>query len=186
MKIVIIHGQNHKGSTYNIAHAVAEAVAEKVSSEITEYFLPRDFGSFCVGCTNCILKGEENCPHHESLSPIVKSLLDSDLIILASPVYVYHATGAMKAFLDHLGYIWMAHRPETSMFKKQALCVSTAAGAGMKSAIKDMSDSLFYWGVPKIYKIGIAVSAMNFTPQNTMTSASVPAACRESPNESPV
>ena len=31
-----------------------------------------------------------------------------------------------------------------------------------------------------------AVSAMNRTPQNTITSASVRAACRDKPNESPV
>ncbi len=58
---------------------------------------------------------------------------EADVIILASPVYVYHSTGAMKAFLDHYGYRWMVHSPEESMFKKQGVCISTAAGAGMKS-----------------------------------------------------
>ena len=42
MKIVIIHGQSHKGSTYHIAHMLAE----KVAGEIMEYFLPRDFGNY--------------------------------------------------------------------------------------------------------------------------------------------
>ena len=84
---------------------------------------------------------------------------EADVIILASPVYVYHATGAMKAFLDHLGYRWMVHRPEEKMFKKQGVCISTAAGAGMKSTNKDMADSLFNWGIPKIYKYGMAVAA---------------------------
>ena len=58
---------------------------------------------------------------------------EANVIILASPVYVFHATGAMKAFLDHYGYRWMVHSPEESMFKKQGVCISTAAGAGMKS-----------------------------------------------------
>ena len=52
MKIVIIHGQSHKGSTYHIAHMLAE----KLDGEIKEFFLPRDFGEFCVGCTRCILE----------------------------------------------------------------------------------------------------------------------------------
>lgn len=42
------------------------------------------------------------------------------------------------------------------MFKKQAVVLTTAAGAGMKSAIKDVRDSLFFWGVGKIYTFGIA------------------------------
>ena len=61
MKIVVIHGQNHKGSTYHIAHSLAE----KIGGELTEVFLPRDFSSFCVGCTQCFMKSEEKCPHAE-------------------------------------------------------------------------------------------------------------------------
>lgn len=38
MKIVIIHGQSHKGSTYHIANIVAE----KIGGEKKEFFLPRE------------------------------------------------------------------------------------------------------------------------------------------------
>lgn len=158
MKIVLIHGQNHKGSTYHIARMLAD----KISGEIEEFFLPRDFGQFCIGCTNCFMKHESRCPHYDYLLPITKAMDESDLLILTSPVYVYHATGSMKAFLDHFGYRWIVHRPEESMFSKQAVCISTAAGGGMKSTNKDMADSLFYWGIPKIYKYGIAVRATSF------------------------
>lgn len=84
------------------------------------------------------------------------------MIILASPVYVYHATGAMKAFLDHYGYRWMVHRPAKSMFRKQGVCISTAAGAGLSSTNKDMADSLFFWGVGKIYRYGKGVAAITW------------------------
>lgn len=158
MKIVIIHGQSHKGSTYHIAHLLAE----KIEGDIVEYFLPRDFGEYCIGCTNCFMKSETKCPHYEKLKPITEAIDEADIIILASPVYVYHATGAMKSFLDHYGYRWMVHRPEESMFKKQGVCISTAAGAGMKSTNKDMLDSLFFWGVAKRYKYGVAVAATDW------------------------
>ncbi|MFA9377982.1 MAG: flavodoxin family protein [Lachnotalea sp.] len=158
MKIVLIHGQNHKGSTYHIGRMLAE----KLSGEITEFFLPKDFGQFCVGCTNCFMKQEASCPHYENLSPITKAIDEADVLIFASPVYVYHATGSMKTLLDHYGYRWMVHRPEEKMFTKQAVCISTAAGAGMKSTNKDIADSLFYWGVAKIYKYGVAVRATSY------------------------
>lgn len=158
MKIVIIHGQSHKGSTYHIARMLSE----KLEGDITEFFLPRDFQSFCVGCTNCFEKSETLCPHYEKLKPITKAMDAADVIILASPVYVYHATGAMKAFLDHYGYRWMVHRPEEAMFRKQAVCISTAAGAGTKSTNKDMADSAFFWGVAKIYRYGINVAAVSW------------------------
>lgn len=106
-----------------------------------EFFLPRDFGEQCVGCTVCFEETESKCPHYTRLAPLTEALDEADVIILASPVYVYHVTGAMKSFLDHYGWRWMVHRPEEKMFAKQAVCISTAAGAGMKSANKDMADS---------------------------------------------
>ena len=158
MKIVIIHGQSHKGSTYHIARMLAE----KVGGEIKEFFLPRDFGEFCVGCTKCFMESETLCPHYEKLKTITEALDESDVIILASPVYVYHATGAMKAFLDHYGYRWMVHRPVEAMFRKQSVCISTAAGAGMKSTNKDMLDSLFFWGVGRRYQYGLGIAATDW------------------------
>ncbi len=160
MNVVIVHGQNHKGSTYHIANMIAEKVAEK--SEIREFFLPKDFSDFCCGCTQCFEKDEKLCPHYEKLRFITEAVDEADVIILASPVYVYHCTGSMKAWLDHYGWRWLVHRPEEKMFSKQAVVVSTAAGAGMRSTNKDMKDSLSFWGIPKIYSLGVAVRAVSW------------------------
>lgn len=92
MKIAMIHGQNHRGSTYHIG----AMLAEKLGGEVTEFFLPRDFGEFCVGCNSCFMKAKEKCPHYEKLIPINKAIKEADVIILTSPVYVYHVTGPMK------------------------------------------------------------------------------------------
>ncbi len=169
MKTVIIHGQSHQGSTYHIAHTLGE----KLGGESKEFFLPRDFDKFCVGCNQCFMKGEESCPHYEALQPLTTALDEADVIILASPVYVYHATGAMKAFLDHYGYRWMVHRPEGSMFRKQGVCICTAAGAGLSSTNKDMADSLFFWGVGKIYRYGKGVAAIEWKGVNEKKRASI-------------
>lgn len=153
MNITIIHGQSHQGPPCHIVRSLAE----KLGGEVTEFFLPRDFGEFCVGCTACFCESEKKCPHFEKLAPITEAMDSADVLILASPVYVYHAAGAMKAFLDHYGWRWMVHRPEEKMFSKQAVCISTAAGAGMKSTNRDMADSMFFWGVAKTYRYGVAV-----------------------------
>lgn len=158
MKVVVIYGQNHKDSTYHIAHNLAL----KIGREIKEFFLPMNFGEFCIGCTKCFLETEKKCLHFDKLNPIIEAMDNADVIILASPVYVMHTTGSMKAFLDHCAYRWMAHRPEKTMFSKQGVCISTATGAGIKSTIKDMTDSMLFWGVAKIYKYGKVVSAMNW------------------------
>ena len=169
MKITILHGQSHKGSTYHIARMLAD----KLEGAVTEFFLPRDFGEFCVGCTQCFEQSETLCPHYEKLQPITQAIDQADVLILASPVYVYHATGAMKALLDHYGYRWMLHRPQEAMFRKQGVCISTAAGAGIKTTNRDMADSLFFWGVPKIYRYGVAVLETSYTRVNAKIKANI-------------
>lgn len=105
----------------------------------------------------------EEQPCETPPSPFTSEAIDAaDLVILASPVYVYHAAGAMKALLDHYGYRWMVHSPEGSMFRKQGVCICTAAGADMRSTLKDMSDSLFFWGIARIYRYGIGVAATSW------------------------
>ena len=148
-------------------------LADKLEGEVTEFFLPRDFGEFCVGCTQCFEQSETLCPHYEKLQPITQAIDQADVLILASPVYVYHATGAMKALLDHYGYRWMLHRPQEAMFRKQGVCISTAAGAGIKTTNRDMADSLFFWGVPKIYRYGVAVLETSYTRVNAKIKANI-------------
>ena len=130
--------------------------------DVTEFFLPRDFHEYCVGCMQCILKDEKRCPHYEKLRPLTEAMDAADVIILASPVYVYHVTGAMKTFLDHYGYRWLIHRPVASMFGNQGVCISTSAAAGQKSACRNMADSLFFWGVGKTERFGMPVFAHNW------------------------
>ena len=160
MKVLIICGTNHKGSTYHIGRIIAEKLT--TAENISEVFLPRDFDEYCCGCTNCFVKSEDSCPHYAKLKPITQLIDNSDVIILTSPVYVYHATGQMKALLDHYGWRWMSHRPDERMFGKQAVVVATAAGAGVKSTMKDMADSCFYWGIPQTYRLGKAIRAVNW------------------------
>ncbi len=157
-KITLILGTNRKGTTYRIARMLTD----ELGGTVTEILLPRDFAPYCVGCGLCFRKGETFCPHAELLQPITEAIDDADVLVLASPVYVYHVTGAMKNLLDHYGWRWMLHRPQERMFTKQAVAVTTAAGGGVKSTLKDMTDSLSFWGVGRIQTIGMAVYAPSF------------------------
>lgn len=161
MNIAVIYGTERKGSTYNITQLFLNKLKNE-SSEVTEFFLPKDMPNFCIGCNLCFMKGEEYCPHYEKVNIIKSTLEKADLLIFSSPVYVYHVTGQMKTLLDHFGYQWMVHRPNKTMFSKMALVISTAAGAGMKSTNKDIIDSLSFWGVAKIFKYGKGVAAVNW------------------------
>ena len=57
----------------------------------------------------------------------------------------------------------MVHQPNGLMFHKQALVITTAAGAGMRSTIKDVKDSLDFWGVGRVYAYKKAVAAAEWS-----------------------
>ena len=158
MKIVLIHGQNHKGSTYNISKLLVEQFK---NSDIQEFFLPRDLEHFCLGCYKCI-ENDEECPFFNEKRKIMQAIENADLLIFTTPTYCMHASAPMKAFIDLTFTYWMSHRPRECMFSKKAVVISTAAGTGTKSAIKDISKTLFYWGVPYIKEYGISVQAMSW------------------------
>lgn len=160
MKILAIIGTPHKGNT----RAVTDLFLDEFRSdgaEIGEIVLPRDFGETCLGCANCILHGEDKCPHHEKVSAIVEKMRGADLIITATPVFVYSCTGAMKSLLDHLAYMWLVHRPDESMFGKTGLIITSAGGAGVKETVKLLKSNMSYWGISSVHKYGVTTMKMN-------------------------
>lgn len=155
MNITVINGTEKHGVTYRLKEMF---LAEfKDNANITEYYLPKDCPYFCNGCISCMIKGESTCKDAEYIGKIDKSLLEANLIVMTSPAYVFHTTGAMKAFLDHFAYRWLPHRPALEMFGKRAVIITQCLGAGAKSAAKDIKHSLSWWGISKI---GVFTSAL--------------------------
>ncbi len=146
MNITVINGTEKHGVTYRLK----EMFLASFQANVTEYDLPKDCPNFCNGCLSCTLRGERTCKDGEYIEKIEKSLLEADLIVMTSPTYVFHATGAMKAFLDHLAYRWMPHRPAPQMFGKRAVIITQCLGAGAKSAAKDIKHNLSWWGISEI------------------------------------
>ena len=148
MKITVVNGTEKHGVTYRMKEIFLEQFRDE--AEITEYYLPKDCPAFCAGCMVCFSKGQHLCKDAEFVQKIEESLFEADLLVFTSPAYVFHATGAMKAMLDHFGYRWMPHRPAGEMFGKRAVIITQCLGAGGKSTAKDIKDSLSWWGVSSI------------------------------------
>ena len=148
MKITVINGTEVRGVTYRLKEIFLHEFGDK--AEVTEFYLPKDCPAFCAGCKTCFLKDELLCKDAGYIQKIEKALINADLIVFASPAYVFHTTGAMKSMLDHFGYRWMPHRPAKEMFGKRAVIITQCLGAGNKSTAKDIKDSLSWWGISKI------------------------------------
>lgn len=60
----------------------------------------------CQGCECCKVDGK--CVQTDDMTPVYRSLEEADVIVIASPVYLWHVCGQMKLFLDRL-YAWQRH-----------------------------------------------------------------------------
>lgn len=158
MEITIIHGQIHKGSTYHITDMLKSKLANK-DTVVHEFYMPKDSPGYCVGCFQCILKGEKFCPEADKVQRIAEAMFRSQVIIVDSPTYCFEMTGQLKTMFDHFAYLWMSHRPQGEMFTKIGVVVSTAAGAGAKSVTKSIRRQIFWWGIPKTHSLNFNVNA---------------------------
>ena len=159
MKITIIHGQNHRGSTWHAADELLKTIPGE--HQVSEFFLPRDLNHFCTGCYACV-QSRESCPFWKDKAPMDKALREAELLIFTTPTYCMLPSGPMKSFMDLFFTNWMSHKPYGEMFSKRAVVLSTAAGAGAKKATKPLATMLLYWGVPKVYSYGLAVNASSW------------------------
>lgn len=153
MNITVIYPNKRK--TKSVTYGIANMVIDKLlcGGELHEFYLPQDMPHVCCGCYACFNGHPERCGGHEYIEKIIAAMEKSELIIICSPSYVYHAPGQIKTLLDHFGYRWMVHRPDLSFMRKQALIITSAAGGGMKSTVKDIEDSMNYWGIGRTHKI---------------------------------
>lgn len=150
MNITLIRATKRKNSsTYNGAQYFISKL--KNVGEVYEFTLPDDMPHICRGCYACLRGNEDKCGGSEYLKPINEAIAKSDLIIFCNPVWCFHTSGQIKSFLDHYGYRWLVHRPNFDMQNKQAVIITTAGGGGLKSAAKDVKDSMDYWGVARTY-----------------------------------
>lgn len=56
----------------------------------------------CQACDECKKSDSIICALHDELQPVMNSLAESDLIVLASPIYMDQITAQMRIFQDRL------------------------------------------------------------------------------------
>jgi multimeric flavodoxin WrbA len=166
VRIVVLHGQNHQGSTWNTSQLFVDSLWQE-GDEIESFTLNKV--PTCIGCFNCFSKGEENCPHYAQAGSIIAAIEEADVVVLESPTYCLEMSGKMKSFVEHMGYRWYPHRPHPAMRKKIGVAISTTAGSGASSVTKSLKRQMYWWGIPKIYRLSYRVAADKWANVNEKT-----------------
>lgn len=105
MKIVALIGScREKSNTFFLTEEILKNISsEDIHIEYDIYSLKNYSIDYCIGCVQCIGKGE--CILEDDFLFIKNKILEADIIMIATPVYLNWITGSLKNILDRF-MIW--------------------------------------------------------------------------------
>lgn len=106
-------GKNSK--TLRFSNELVEAFRKKAEAEgeTVEYEVMTGADvkiDYCRSCTSCFIKGFCPLDKNDDMMLLKKKILECDIFLFGSPVYLWEMSGIAKSFIDRISY-W-AHRFE--------------------------------------------------------------------------
>lgn len=103
MRIFAVNGSPHKqkGNTERILKPFLEG-AREAGAEIELVYVQEKNIKPCLGCSACWLKTPGKCVQKDDMAELVTLVRESEVMVLASPIYVGGVTGQLKTFLDRM------------------------------------------------------------------------------------
>jgi len=101
MNILILNGSPNldKGTTGTVIQTLEKGL-NKTNPTITTKYAYKLNVNPCQGCLSCWSKTPGQCIHKDDVENLLPLVADSDILILATPVYVDGMTGPLKTLLD--------------------------------------------------------------------------------------
>ena len=139
--VIAVNGSPHTGAgnTSMLIGMLQESLAAEGIAVEMIHLSDREI-EYCTGCGHCLEKGK--CWIQDDHAGIVERLLEADGVILASPVYFYHVTAQMKAFIDRS--LAVGHKPRGTW--KPGIAVSVSAGLGETQVAEYLAAMLRPYG----------------------------------------
>ena len=99
MKIVCLLGSpREKGNSATIANRFCDT-AEKLGAEVSTFALNKLEYRGCQGCMACKTKLDK-CILEDDLTEVLEAVRETDVLVLATPVYFWDVSSQLKAFID--------------------------------------------------------------------------------------
>ncbi|PKM40523.1 MAG: NADPH-dependent FMN reductase [Firmicutes bacterium HGW-Firmicutes-9] len=101
MQICVLNGSPRlHGNTAELLKPFVE-VLQQSDVTLNNYTLVQMNVASCKGCYHCQdVQGEYGCYQKDDMHTIAKAIMESDLIVLATPIYIWYCTPELKAVLD--------------------------------------------------------------------------------------
>lgn len=156
LNICAIVGTNsNKSNTYYFTKKLLVHLKEKLNTDINiNIYNLHDFKiDYCNGCLTCSKDG--NCPVKDDMDFLRTEMIKSDIIVLASPVYIHNISGIMKTFLDRL-CVW---NHTMRLAGKKGIILTTTSSSGDIQVRNYLKNILLNMGAVSIGDFNIFVDS---------------------------
>lgn len=103
MKALLLNGSPHtEGGVHATMLRYLEEGLREAGAEVSRRNLYKLDIKPCLGCTSCWSRTPGRCVQDDDMRSLLTEVARSDVIVLATPVYVDGMTGPTKVFLDRL------------------------------------------------------------------------------------
>jgi hypothetical protein len=103
MKVLAINGspRGAKGNTERILQPFLEG-ARRAGAQTEAVYLRDRHINHCLGCFTCWVKTPGVCIHEDDMPALLEKLRQADIVVFATPLYIYNVSGMMKDFMDRM------------------------------------------------------------------------------------
>lgn len=99
-KVIIISSTPRKnGNSQILSEAFAKGAIEN-NNKVEFISLRENKINYCIGCYGCRKTGK--CVQNDGMNEIIEKILNSDVVVFSSPIYMYDISGQLKVFMDRL------------------------------------------------------------------------------------
>lgn len=124
--VLILSGSPRKGGNSDILCDEFAKGALESGHNVEKIRVAEQNIGYCRACYAC--KGSGVCVIKDDMTDLLQKMIDSDVIVLASPVYFYSIDAQLKAVIDRTVARW------TEIRDKELYYIVTAADSELESA----------------------------------------------------
>ncbi len=143
MRILVLNGSPHAdGATSDMIKAFSKGAAEAGHEVVCIHVAHKNIRG-CAACEYCHNQGNGVCAQKDDMQPIYAEVLQSDMIVFASPIYYFTLSAQLQAVIHRTYAIDVPKN-----VKKTALIMSSGSPFVYGPAIAQYYQSIVeYWGV---------------------------------------
>lgn len=123
MNILVLNGSPRpNGNTAKMVSAFREG-AESIGNDVTVIEVCKKQIHGCIACEYCHTKGGGKCIQKDDMGEVSDALKNTDMLVLASPIYYHGVSGQLKCVIDRFYSAAYPNKPDR--LKKVAMFLSS-------------------------------------------------------------